>query len=71
MHCLLGQAKVRQKRVKALVDCKSDRARELTFSKGEVIVVTREEDEQSWVSAAAVLASLPLPSTGASTPGFL
>ncbi|XP_019345776.1 arf-GAP with SH3 domain, ANK repeat and PH domain-containing protein 3 isoform X1 [Alligator mississippiensis] len=42
-------AKVRQKRVKALVDCKSDRARELTFSKGEVIVVTREEDEQSWV----------------------
>uniref|UniRef100_A0A7M4E4D5 Arf-GAP with SH3 domain, ANK repeat and PH domain-containing protein 3 n=1 Tax=Crocodylus porosus TaxID=8502 RepID=A0A7M4E4D5_CROPO len=42
-------AKVRQKRVKALVDCKGDRARELTFSKGEVIVVTREEDEQSWV----------------------
>nr|XP_048681877.1 arf-GAP with SH3 domain, ANK repeat and PH domain-containing protein 3 isoform X2 [Caretta caretta] len=42
-------AKVRQKRVMALVDCKGERARELTFSKGEVIVVTREEDEQSWV----------------------
>lgn len=42
-------AKGRQKRVKAVVDCKGDKARELTFSKGEVIVVTREEDEQSWV----------------------
>ncbi|XP_009886066.1 PREDICTED: arf-GAP with SH3 domain, ANK repeat and PH domain-containing protein 3 [Charadrius vociferus] len=39
----------RQKRVKAVADCKGDKARELTFSKGEVIVVTREEDEQSWV----------------------
>uniref|UniRef100_A0A8D0KSL8 Arf-GAP with SH3 domain, ANK repeat and PH domain-containing protein 3 n=1 Tax=Strix occidentalis caurina TaxID=311401 RepID=A0A8D0KSL8_STROC len=46
---LLGQAKGRQKRVKAVADCKGDKARELTFSKGEVIVVTREEDEQSWV----------------------
>lgn len=36
--------------MKAVVDCKGDKARELTFSKGEVIVVTREEDEQSWVS---------------------
>uniref|UniRef100_A0A672UXX6 Arf-GAP with SH3 domain, ANK repeat and PH domain-containing protein 3 n=1 Tax=Strigops habroptila TaxID=2489341 RepID=A0A672UXX6_STRHB len=43
------QAKGRQKRVKAVADCKGDKARELTFSKGEVIVVTREEDEQSWV----------------------
>ncbi|NXM29876.1 ASAP1 protein, partial [Oxyruncus cristatus] len=42
-------AKGRQKRVKAVADCKGDKARELTFSKGEVIVVTREEDEQSWV----------------------
>lgn len=48
----LVQAKGRQKRVKAVVDCKGDKARELTFSKGEVIVVTREEDEQSWVSTA-------------------
>lgn len=44
------QAKGRQKRVKAVADCKGDKARELTFSKGEVIVVTREEDEQIWVS---------------------
>ncbi|NWX93504.1 ASAP2 protein, partial [Nothoprocta pentlandii] len=42
-------AKGRQKRVRALADCKGDKARALTFSKGEVIVVTREEDEQSWV----------------------
>ncbi|XP_069731437.1 LOW QUALITY PROTEIN: arf-GAP with SH3 domain, ANK repeat and PH domain-containing protein 3 [Phaenicophaeus curvirostris] len=42
-------AKGRQKRVRAVADCKGDKARELTFSKGEVIVVTREEDEQSWV----------------------
>ncbi|KAG8143195.1 putative ArfGAP with SH3 domain ankyrin repeat and PH domain 3 protein [Naja naja] len=46
-------AKGRLKRVKALADCKGDKARELTFSKGEVIVVTREEDEQNWVSIAA------------------
>lgn len=44
------QTKGRQKRVKAVADCKGDKARELTFSKGEVIVVTREEDEQIWVS---------------------
>ncbi|KAJ6663433.1 hypothetical protein lerEdw1_009512 [Lerista edwardsae] len=42
-------AKGRLKRAMALADCKGDKARELTFSKGEVIVVTREEDEQSWV----------------------
>uniref|UniRef100_A0A8D0GVW6 Arf-GAP with SH3 domain, ANK repeat and PH domain-containing protein 3 n=1 Tax=Sphenodon punctatus TaxID=8508 RepID=A0A8D0GVW6_SPHPU len=42
-------AKGKPKRVMAVVDCKGDKARELTFSKGEVIVVTREEDEQSWV----------------------
>ncbi|XP_013919367.1 PREDICTED: arf-GAP with SH3 domain, ANK repeat and PH domain-containing protein 3-like [Thamnophis sirtalis] len=43
-------AKGRLNRVKALADCKGDKARELTFSKGEVIVVTREEDEQNWIS---------------------
>ncbi|XP_062818911.1 arf-GAP with SH3 domain, ANK repeat and PH domain-containing protein 3 isoform X1 [Anolis carolinensis] len=42
-------AKGRPKRVMALADCRGDRARELTFSKGEVIVVTREEDEQNWI----------------------
>lgn len=52
------QAKGRQKRVKAVADCKGDKARELTFSKGEVIVVTREEDEQSWVSVSVAWTSL-------------
>ncbi|XP_077193918.1 arf-GAP with SH3 domain, ANK repeat and PH domain-containing protein 3 isoform X2 [Paroedura picta] len=42
-------AKGRLKRAMALADCKGDKARELTFSKGEVIVVTREENEQNWV----------------------
>lgn len=65
------QAKGRQKRVKAVADCKGDKARELTFSKGEVIVVTREEDEQSWVSVSGAwmdagvptLVPFPPPST--------
>ncbi|XP_072836362.2 arf-GAP with SH3 domain, ANK repeat and PH domain-containing protein 3 [Pogona vitticeps] len=42
-------AKGRPKRVMALADCRGGKARDLTFSKGEVIVVTREEDEQSWI----------------------
>ncbi|NXF54985.1 ASAP1 protein, partial [Oceanites oceanicus] len=42
-------AKGRQKRVKAVADCKGDKARGGGFSKGEVIVVTRGGDEQSWV----------------------
>lgn len=49
----LTQAKGRLKRAMALADCKGEKARELTFSKGEVIVVTREEDDQSWVSVAS------------------
>lgn len=57
----LAQAKGRQKRVKAVADCKGDKARELTFSKGEVIVVTREEDEQSWVSPPRGTAPPPSP----------
>lgn len=59
--CTPLQAKGRQKRVKAVADCRGDKARELTFCKGEVIVVTREEDEQSWVSAsvAGVAAAVP------------
>ncbi|XP_054855074.1 arf-GAP with SH3 domain, ANK repeat and PH domain-containing protein 3 isoform X2 [Eublepharis macularius] len=44
-----ASAKGRLKRAMAVADCKGDKARELTFSKGEVIVVTREEDEQSWI----------------------
>lgn len=57
--------------MKAVADCKGDKARELTFSKGEVIVVTREEDEQSWVSVSGAwmdagvptLVPFPPPST--------
>lgn len=55
------QAKGRQKRVKAVADCKGDKARELTFSKGEVIVVTREEDEQSWVSVSRAWTGAGIP----------
>ncbi|MGH0166764.1 UNVERIFIED_CONTAM: hypothetical protein FKN15_051415, partial [Acipenser sinensis] len=40
--------KPKQKRVKALVDCKVENAEELTFSKGEVIVVTGVEDSHWW-----------------------
>ncbi|NWH68430.1 ASAP2 protein, partial [Geococcyx californianus] len=54
-------AKGKQKRVKAVADCKGDKARELTFSKGEVIVVTREEDEQSWVSVGGCWGPIPGP----------
>ncbi|NXA41221.1 ASAP2 protein, partial [Eudromia elegans] len=56
-------AKGRQKRVKAVADCKGDKARELTFSKGEVIVVTREEDEQSWVSVRPPIPTLSPPAS--------
>ncbi|MGH0177821.1 UNVERIFIED_CONTAM: hypothetical protein FKN15_077016 [Acipenser sinensis] len=41
--------KPKQKRVKALVDCKVENAEELTFCKGEVIVVTGVEDSHWWV----------------------
>ncbi|MGH0143191.1 UNVERIFIED_CONTAM: hypothetical protein FKN15_035303 [Acipenser sinensis] len=40
--------KPKQKRVKALVDCKVENAEELTFCKGEVIVVTGVEDSHWW-----------------------
>lgn len=39
----------RQKRVKAVVDCKVGKADELKFSKGDVIVVTSDEDLNCWV----------------------
>ncbi|XP_058856005.1 arf-GAP with SH3 domain, ANK repeat and PH domain-containing protein 1-like isoform X2 [Acipenser ruthenus] len=41
--------KPKQKKVKALVDCKVENAEELTFCKGEVIVVTGVEDSHWWV----------------------
>ncbi|CAH2292607.1 arf-GAP with SH3 domain, ANK repeat and PH domain-containing 2-like isoform X1 [Pelobates cultripes] len=42
----LSKPKVR--RVKALFDCTADREDELTFSIGEIIVVTEEEDQNWW-----------------------
>uniref|UniRef100_UPI00398F11E5 arf-GAP with SH3 domain, ANK repeat and PH domain-containing protein 2-like isoform X2 n=1 Tax=Pristiophorus japonicus TaxID=55135 RepID=UPI00398F11E5 len=42
-------AKLKQKRVKAILDCSADNPDELTFTKGEVIVVTGEEDSFWWV----------------------
>lgn len=65
------QAKGRQKRVKAVADCKGDKARELTFSKGEVIVVTREEDEQSWVSVSGAWMGAGVPNLVPSPSSFL
>ncbi|XP_078094101.1 arf-GAP with SH3 domain, ANK repeat and PH domain-containing protein 2-like isoform X2 [Mustelus asterias] len=41
--------KLKQKRVKAILDCIADNPDELTFNKGEVIVVTGEEDSFWWV----------------------
>ncbi|XP_028674203.1 arf-GAP with SH3 domain, ANK repeat and PH domain-containing protein 3 [Erpetoichthys calabaricus] len=41
--------KVRLKRVKALVDCKTDNPEMLTFYKGEVIIVTATDDPSWWV----------------------
>ncbi|GCB78911.1 hypothetical protein scyTo_0021246, partial [Scyliorhinus torazame] len=41
--------KLKQKRVKAILDCIADNPDELTFTKGEVIIVTGEEDSFWWV----------------------
>ncbi|XP_048413980.1 arf-GAP with SH3 domain, ANK repeat and PH domain-containing protein 2-like isoform X1 [Stegostoma tigrinum] len=41
--------RLKQKRVKAILDCTADHPDELTFTKGEVIVVTGEEDSFWWV----------------------
>ncbi|XP_067867597.1 arf-GAP with SH3 domain, ANK repeat and PH domain-containing protein 2-like isoform X2 [Heterodontus francisci] len=41
--------KLKQKRVKAILDCTADNPDELTFTKGEIIVVTGEEDSFWWV----------------------
>lgn len=37
--------------MKALFDCTADREDELTFSTGEIIVITEEEDDNWWVSS--------------------
>ncbi|XP_068119732.1 arf-GAP with SH3 domain, ANK repeat and PH domain-containing protein 1-like isoform X2 [Hyperolius riggenbachi] len=44
----MSMSKPRLRRVKALFDCMADREDELTFSIGEIIVVTEEEDENWW-----------------------
>ncbi|XP_043339062.1 arf-GAP with SH3 domain, ANK repeat and PH domain-containing protein 1 isoform X2 [Cervus canadensis] len=42
-----GKSKVR--RVKTIYDCQADNDDELTFTEGEVIVVTGEEDQEWWI----------------------
>ncbi|XP_053309041.1 arf-GAP with SH3 domain, ANK repeat and PH domain-containing protein 2-like isoform X2 [Spea bombifrons] len=44
----MSLSKPKLRRVKALFDCIADREDELTFSTGEVIVVTEEEDQNWW-----------------------
>ncbi|XP_004918563.1 arf-GAP with SH3 domain, ANK repeat and PH domain-containing protein 2 isoform X1 [Xenopus tropicalis] len=44
----MSLSKPKLRRVKALFDCKADRDDELTFSTGEIIVVTDEEDQNWW-----------------------
>ncbi|XP_072259748.1 arf-GAP with SH3 domain, ANK repeat and PH domain-containing protein 1-like isoform X1 [Pyxicephalus adspersus] len=44
----MSLSKPRLRRVKALFDCTADREDELTFSIGEIIVVTEEEDGNWW-----------------------
>ncbi|XP_069751467.1 arf-GAP with SH3 domain, ANK repeat and PH domain-containing protein 2-like isoform X2 [Narcine bancroftii] len=41
--------KLKQKRVRAILDCTADNSDELTFIKGEVIIVTGEEDLFWWI----------------------
>uniref|UniRef100_A0AAR2J9B1 ArfGAP with SH3 domain, ankyrin repeat and PH domain 1b n=1 Tax=Pygocentrus nattereri TaxID=42514 RepID=A0AAR2J9B1_PYGNA len=42
-----GKCKI--KRVKTIYDCQADNDDELTFTEGEVIVVTGEEDQEWWI----------------------
>ncbi|XP_035392123.1 arf-GAP with SH3 domain, ANK repeat and PH domain-containing protein 1a isoform X2 [Electrophorus electricus] len=42
-----GKSKI--KRVKTIYDCQADNDDELTFTEGEVIVVTGEEDQEWWI----------------------
>ncbi|KAM8947325.1 arf-GAP with SH3 domain, ANK repeat and PH domain-containing protein 1-like isoform 2-T2 [Pelodytes ibericus] len=44
----MSLSKPKLRRVKALFDCTADREDELTFSTGEIIVVTEEEDQNWW-----------------------
>lgn len=40
--------------MKTIYDCQADNDDELTFVEGEVIIVTGEEDQEWWVSAASL-----------------
>ncbi|MCJ8731830.1 hypothetical protein PDJAM_G00203780 [Pangasius djambal] len=42
-----GKSKI--KRVKTIYDCQADNDDELTFTEGEVIIVTGEEDQEWWI----------------------
>ncbi|KAM4691343.1 arf-GAP with SH3 domain, ANK repeat and PH domain-containing protein 1-like [Rhinophrynus dorsalis] len=44
----MSLSKPKLRRVKALFDCMADRDDELTFTTGEIIVVTEEEDQNWW-----------------------
>ncbi len=43
------QVKSKIRRVKTIYDCQADNDDELTFTEGEVIIVTGEEDQEWWV----------------------
>lgn len=48
--CVL-QVKNKIRRVKTIYDCQADNDDELTFTEGEVIIVTGEEDPEWWVGS--------------------
>ena len=50
LHHQVSGSRPRQKRVKALVDCRAVGSEQLDFYKDEVIVVTATEDPHWWVS---------------------
>ncbi|XP_076601035.1 arf-GAP with SH3 domain, ANK repeat and PH domain-containing protein 1a isoform X1 [Chaetodon auriga] len=45
----INSVKNKIRRVKTIYDCQADNDDELTFSEGEVIVVTGEEDQEWWI----------------------
>ncbi|KAG9355908.1 hypothetical protein JZ751_000752 [Albula glossodonta] len=45
----INTGKTKARRVKTIYDCQADNDDELTFSEGEVIIVTGEEDQEWWI----------------------
>ncbi|XP_036374446.1 arf-GAP with SH3 domain, ANK repeat and PH domain-containing protein 1a isoform X2 [Megalops cyprinoides] len=45
----INTGKTKARRVKTIYDCQADNDDELTFTEGEVIVVTGEEDQEWWI----------------------